>query len=227
MEGKNSQYCADCNEGYYVPYKKKRTECIKCENNCLECFGLVTFSYCYICKEGYEPINGKCEKQVIKTEIIKKTEKIGITEEMIKPGEVQKTEEIHSTEKNERTENIKSTCTIGEGEKCKSCDLINPEFCGLCNEGYYLPKYGKAKCKQCSMKGCRTCPNDICIDCFGDDEINYSDITEGEALNKILNEQNITRADSDRIYFNGKNDSIVGLKFGRFFVWNKYKKKND
>ena len=68
MEGKNTIYCDDCNEGYYIPYKKKRTECIKCEDNCLECFGLVTFSYCYKCKEGYESINGKCEKKEDKKE---------------------------------------------------------------------------------------------------------------------------------------------------------------
>ena len=35
MEGKHSIYCDDCNQGYYIPYKKKRTECIKCQENCL------------------------------------------------------------------------------------------------------------------------------------------------------------------------------------------------
>ena len=59
------QYCGECNEGYYLPYKKKRTECIKCEDHCLDCLGLVTFSYCIKCEEGYDLINGKCQKKCI------------------------------------------------------------------------------------------------------------------------------------------------------------------
>ena len=90
--------------------KRKGQNVLNVKIICLECFGLVTFSYCYICKEGYEPINGKCEKPVVKT------------------GEI-------------------PNCIIGEGEKCKSCDSNQPEFCGSCNEGYYLSQYDKTKCK--------------------------------------------------------------------------------
>ena len=63
MEGLYSQYCKDCNEGYYFPYKKRRTECIKCEENCLECIGLVIFSICKKCQNGYKLVNGKCQKE--------------------------------------------------------------------------------------------------------------------------------------------------------------------
>ena len=38
-------------------------------------------------------------------------------------------------------------CVIGENEKCRACDLNHSEFCGTCNEGYYLPQYDKTKCK--------------------------------------------------------------------------------
>ena len=65
LEGSADRYCGECNEGYYLPYNKKRTECIKCEDNCLECIGLITISYCVRCEEGYESINGKCVKECI------------------------------------------------------------------------------------------------------------------------------------------------------------------
>ena len=65
LEGSVDRYCGECNEGYYLPYNKKRTECIKCEDNCLECIGLITISYCVRCEEGYESINGKCVKECI------------------------------------------------------------------------------------------------------------------------------------------------------------------
>ena len=41
MDGAFSQYCSDCNKGYYLPYKKRRTECLRCEENCIECIGLI------------------------------------------------------------------------------------------------------------------------------------------------------------------------------------------
>ena len=38
------------------------------------------------------------------------------------------------------------------------------------------------------MKGCRTCPNDNCIDCFGDDTIDYSNTIDEETFrNEIKN----------------------------------------
>ena len=50
------------------------------------------------------------------------------------------------------------------------------------------------------MKGCRTCPNDICIDCFVDDKINYPDITEKEAFYKEMNNIKIDSTIKDKIY---------------------------
>ena len=120
---------------------------------------------------------------------------------------------------------MKKNCIIGEEEKCKSCNSKEPEFCGSCNDGYYLSEVDKTKCKKCSMKSCRTCPYDICIDCFGDEKMNYPDITDKEALNKEMKEKNIKMSDADRIYYDGKIDSLSGLKHGNHFVWNKYKRK--
>ena len=202
MEGKNSIYCDDCNEGYYLPYKKKRTECIKCEDNCLECFGLVTFSYCYKCKAGYESINGKCVKKEYQKEGINKTE-------------------------TETEETYKSYCVIGKEEKCKSCDLIKSEYCSECNEGYYLSEEDKTECVKCSMDGCRACPNNICIDCFNDTEINYPNINDDEeAKRKIMKENNIKPTWSDKIYCNNYSAYLSnGLKIEKHFVWNKYKRK--
>ena len=127
MEGKNSQYCADCNEGYYVPYKKKRTECIKCEDNCLECFVLVTFCFCYICKEGYEPINGKCEKPVVKTGEIPNC--------II--GESEKCKSFDSNQP-EFCDSCNEGYYLSEYDKtkCKKCSLVNCKICpnDICTE---------------------------------------------------------------------------------------------
>ena len=42
------------------------------------------------------------------------------------------------------------------------------------------------------MKGCRTCPNDNCIDCFGDDTIDYSNTIDEETFrNEIKIQANI------------------------------------
>ena len=129
MEGKNSIYCDDCNEGYYIPYKKKRTECIKCQDNCLECFGLTTFSYCYKCKEGFEPINGICEKkEELNRE--KDTNKETNINDPIEPKDTNKKESSKPNipiEPNEDEGTNKPNCIIGKEEKCKSCDLIHQE----------------------------------------------------------------------------------------------------
>ena len=261
LEGKHSQYCDDCNEGYYMPCKKKKEECIKCEENCLECFGLVTFSYCFRCKGGFELINGKCEKnkQIITDEVIDQTEenekneerdrdKVEVTnedknknenkekekvEDEKKDNDENKEEEIEKDKDKEKDENKgedkdkgedegeakdkggdrdedtdedkdknkekeeekkkekekenemgkektienrketeksdtnkaedEKKCTIGPNEKCKSCDINHPEFCGSCNEGYYLSEDDKTICSKCSMRGCRNCPNNTCL----------------------------------------------------------------
>ena len=46
---------------------------------------------------------------------------------------------------------LKAYCIIGSGERCKTCDQINPHICGSCNDGYYLPfshNDDKTKCKK-------------------------------------------------------------------------------
>ena len=305
LEGKHSQYCDDCNEGYYMPYKKKKEECIKCEENCLECFGLVTFSYCFRCKGGFELINGKCEKnkQIITDEVIDQTEenekknkekeKVEVEKknndenkeeeiekdkdkekdenkgedkdkgedegeakdkggdrdedtdedkdknkekeeekkkEKEKENEMGKEKTIENRKETEKSDTNKAEdekkCTIGPNEKCKSCDINHPEFCGSCNEGYYLSEDDKTICSKCSMKGCRTCPNNTCIDCLDEDEINYPNISEEEALNKVINEKHIGMTYVKGIYGSLYGDNLSNnLRIVRHYVWNKYKEK--
>ena len=38
---------------------------------------------------------------------------------------------------------IEQYCIIGEEEKCKTCDLNQPKFCGSCNDGFYLNENNK------------------------------------------------------------------------------------
>ena len=76
---------------------------------------------------------------------------------------------------------------VGNEEKCKSCDVIKSEYCGECNEGYYLSEENKIECIKCSMDGWRICPNNICIDCFNDTEINYQNINDDEEAKKDMN----------------------------------------
>ena len=296
MEGKNSIYCDDCNERYYIPYKKKRTECIKCENNCLECFGLVTFSHCYKCEKGYEAINGKCQKLESSNEEpsvnketnknepneseetnkieSKESEKIDSNDsketnkneanETIKigPNEPKEIDTVESsenkaTDKNEpretdnyepketnknvfKTDKIdsndtketnKPNCITGEEEKCKSCDLIQSEYCGECNEGYYLSEEDKTKCMECSTIYCKLCLNDICTECFDDYEINYEvnypDLTDQQAFDKIFKEMELRDTFINKVYCQKHNPEKPPNDFSMqiHFVWNKYKRK--
>ena len=130
-------------------------ECIKCQDNCMECFGSVINSNCSLCKEGYELTNGICNK---------------------------------------------NECTTGENEKCKTCDLINTDLCGSCNEGYYLPEEDKTKCKKCSMDCCKECPNDKCIIC-SDNDVNYPELPLEEALEKVKEESGTPPSFSYKIYY--------------------------
>ena len=63
---------------------------------------------------------------------------------------------------------IEQYCIIGEEEKCKTCDLNQPKFCGSCNDGFYLNENNKMICKECSTSKCKACPNDICLQCLSD-----------------------------------------------------------
>ena len=233
MEGKNSIYCDDCNEGYYIPYKKKRTECIKCQDNCLECFGLTTFSYCYKCKEGFEPINGICEKKEELNEE-KDTNKETNINDPIEPKDTNKKE---SSKPNVPIEPIedegtnKLNCIKGKEEKCKSCDLIQPENCGECNEGYYLSEEDKTKCTKCSTIDCKSCPNDICTDCVDDYIINYEVfypyLTDEQAFNKVFEEMQLRDTFVNKVYCQKHNPERPpnDFNFQIHFVWNKYKRK--
>ena len=118
-------------------------------------------------------------------------------------------------------------CTIGQNEKCKTCDENDPGICGLCNEGYYLPLDGnKLQCEKCSMKGCRNCPNDTCIDCFDDTEINYPGLSDDEALKQTMTDLIIRTTYSDKIYCDCNGiDLPNGLRIVRHYAWNKYKRK--
>ena len=54
------------------------------------------------------------------------------------------------------------------------------------------------------MKGCRICPNDICINCFDEDDIkddiNSPNLSEEEALNKIMNDNHLGNTHVNGIY---------------------------
>ena len=220
MKVEESRYCEDCNEGYYIPFTRKREECIKYEDNCSECLGLITFNFCYKCKEGYILLNGKCELNTLMN-----------TNEIIEQNkEEDEKEESEKTNKDKEIEEDEKMCTIGENEKCKSCDSVQPEFCATCNDGYFLPQNDKTKCSECSMKGCTICPNDICIICFDEDDIeddiNYPNLSEEEALDKIMNENHLGNTYVNEIYASHFGENLSNnLRIVRNYVWNKYKRK--
>ena len=128
---------------------------------------------------------------------------------------------------NQTNISINRACDIGPNEKCKSCDLIHQENCGECNEGYYLSEEDKTICTKCSMEGCRTCPNDICNDCFNDTQINYPNISNDEEVRKkVMTDLMIRETYVNKIYCYNYWDYLSnGLKIMRHCVWNKYKRK--
>ena len=76
------------------------------------------------------------------------------------------------------------------------------------------------------MKGCRNCPNDTCIDCFDDTEINYPELSDDEALKKTMTDLTIRTTYSDRIYCYCFGTYLSnGLRIVRHYAWNKYKRK--
>jgi len=245
MDGKHSIYCDDCNEGYYIPYKKKRTECIKCQDNCLECFGLATFDYCYKCKEGFEPINGICQKKEDvdkETDINKETNKNeynepedinnGEPKETIEPNEPKESNEPNeSNEPKELNETNKTKCLIGGEDNCDNCDLIQYKNYDECKEGYYLSAGNETKCKKCSIEGCKSCPNDICTDCFDGYSLNYEvfypNLTDNQAFYKEFKEMELHITSIDKVYHNPHNPILPPNEFRllMLFVWNKYKRK--
>ena len=48
-------------------------------------------------------------------------------------------------------------CEIGKNEKCKSCNSLYPQYCGSCNENYYLNTLSGTYCKKCELNNCLEC----------------------------------------------------------------------
>ena len=113
-------------------------------------------------------------------------------------------------------------CSIGENEKCKTCNIYQTEFCASCNDGYFLDEDDdKTKCKKCSIDGCKVCTNNYCLHCLNDDtEINYPLLTDDKALEKIMEEKNLYNITSTGIYcLNSENPE------SKYYIWNNYKRK--
>ena len=45
-------------------------------------------------------------------------------------------------------------CEIGKNEKCKSCNSLYPQYCGSCNENYFLNNLSGTNCKKCELNNC-------------------------------------------------------------------------
>ena len=99
--------------------------------------------------------------------------------------------------------------------------MNNPQYCGKCNEGYYLGENDKTKCTQCSVINCKACPNNHCLHCLNDNtEINYPDLTEYEALSITLEIMDLVKHYSKHIYCKSLNN-----KPSLYYIWNNYKRK--
>ena len=48
-------------------------------------------------------------------------------------------------------------CEIGENEKCKKCNSLYPQYCGSCNENYFLNSLNGTQCKKCELNNCLEC----------------------------------------------------------------------
>ena len=191
----NSQYCEKCNDEYYIPLKSKRKSCLKCDEDCLQCIGSVTVTYCLLCKEGYFSNSGKCMK---KCEIGNETKCNSCdpnSENLCKScnkgyflPENNKTECKKCAIKNciECEDNSDfARCSLCEegyilsGNKClKICEISESTQCNKCNEeegkideciecnkGYYLSEFNHSYCLKCSIENCDICLNDKCTKC--------------------------------------------------------------
>ena len=68
-------------------------------------------------------------------------------------------------------------CSIGDNENCKTCDSEEKKNCDSCNDGYYLSKDDKTKCIKSIIKD--------------DDVINYPELSEKEAFDKIYKDMGL------------------------------------
>ena len=53
--------------------------------------------------------------------------------------------------------NCTKKCEIGENEKCKKCNSLYPQYCGTCNENYFLDSLKGTQCKKCEINNCLEC----------------------------------------------------------------------
>ena len=191
-----SQYCDTCNEGYYIPYQKKRKECLKCQEHCKACIGTVSMNVCYRCEEGYYQKNGLCIK---KCDISNSTQCNSCNPslqhlcEACNNGyflpEDDKTkckkcdvENCNKCEGNVNFTNCVSceedfilsgykclkNCTVNEITHCKKCNSEEGKIdqCIECIEGFYLPEDNNTHCENCSVENCEICENNNCSKCF-------------------------------------------------------------
>lgn len=102
-------------------------------------------------------------------------------------------------------------CSIGGDDKCKSCNSNANEYCGSCNEGYYLSENDK-KCKKYSTDG---------------DEINYPELSEREAFEIIYKDMGLHETNVEKIYYRQHNPVMTEGDYTMqvHFAWNNYKRK--
>ena len=53
--------------------------------------------------------------------------------------------------------NCTKKCEIGENEKCKKCNSLYPQYCGSCNDNYFLNDLKGTQCKKCEINNCLEC----------------------------------------------------------------------
>lgn len=105
-----------------------------------------------------------------------------------------------------------SECAIGNDEKCQTCNSNENEFCGSCNEGYYLSEGDRRQCKKYSID---------------DDEINYPELSEKEAFDKVYKDMGLHDTHVEKIYYRQHNPIMTEGDYTMqvHFVWNGYKRK--
>ena len=103
-------------------------------------------------------------------------------------------------------------CVIGSNEKCNSCDPEQNKYCDTCNEGYYLSKDDKTQCKKFETDS---------------DEINYPELSDKEAFDKVYKEMGLRDTFVKDIYCQQHNPEMPKDIYCNqiHFVWNNYKRK--
>ena len=94
--------------------------------------------------------------------------------------------------------NCTKKCEIGENEKCKKCNSLYPQYCGSCNDNYFLNDLKGTQCKKCEINNCLECIGNSsyakCIKCeesyilSGGLCLNYCEIGEFDKCAKCSDE---------------------------------------